>query len=167
LGCSAAGGKQAFKINYATVRMNGTSLNVKVSETLQLSQDAVDALQHGIALTIGLESELRSSSSLALIDSTTRLFQISYLPLSQHYQLLAVDTGNRQTYPRLRHVLGQLSHVQVDLATGALPPGNYQVRTRVRLLRSTLPAPMQLPALMSAQWRHDSDWSVWPFKINA
>ena len=30
-----------------------------------------------------------------------------------------------------------------------------------------LPAPMRLPALLSAGWQHQSEWSAWPFEITA
>ncbi len=40
--------------------------------------------------------------------------------------------------------------------------GAYELRTRVILDESRLPTPMQLPALFSSQWQHNSEWSTWP-----
>jgi len=96
----------------------------------------------------------------------SRRFRLSYLPLSERYQLSAEATDDLQSFSRLRHMLAEIDVLNVQLATGPLPPGSYQLRTRIRLDESQLPTPMQLPAWLSSQWQHDSEWSVWPFKVS-
>jgi len=154
-----------FSINNVSVSRAYRSLDVHLQQNLQLSQQAREALDHGVTLTISLEMELRNDNNMIVVRRDARHFQLSYLPLSERYQLLK-NPGELQTFLRLRHLLATIDNFNVQLSTGPLPPGNYELRTRIRLDESRLPAPMQLPAWFSSQWQHDSEWSVWPFKIS-
>ena len=64
-------------------------------------------------------------------------------------------------------MLRELSELSQAIDEPALGPGEYELRTRMRLDRASLPAPVQLPSLVSRAWRHDSEWSRWPFTISA
>ena len=156
-----------FTINKVSVNRVYQSLDVRLQQNLTLSQQAHRALEHGVKLTIGLEMELRNDNNMIVELRDVRRFQLSYLPLSERYQLLDEETAELRTFPRLRHLLAAIDELNVGLATGPLPPGSYELRTRIRLDEGRLPVPMQLPAWFSSQWQHDSEWSVWPFTINA
>jgi hypothetical protein len=117
-------------------------------------------------LTINLEMELRNDNKMIVVRRDARRFQLRYLPLSERYQLTEEETDELQTFSRLRHLLAAIDDLNIQLSTGPLPPGTYELRTRIRLDKSRLPAPMQLPAWFSSQWQHDSEWSVWPFKVS-
>ena len=155
-----------FVIKNVSVRRGYQSLDIGLEQELKLSQQAEEALHHGVTLTIRLEVELRNDNNMIVVRRETTNFHIRYLPLSERYQLTEGVSEKLQPFSRLRHVLAAIDDVNVRLSTGPLPPGNYELRTRIRLDESLLPAPMQLPALFSAQWRHDSEWSVWPFKVS-
>jgi len=154
-----------FTIDNVSVSRAYQSLNVRLQQNLELSQQAREALEHGVTLTISLEMELRNDTNMIVVRRDARHFQLSYLPLSERYQL-SEKPGELQTFLRLRHLLASIDDISVQLSTEPLPPGNYELRTRIRLDESRLPAPMQLPAWFSSQWQHDSEWSVWPFKIS-
>lgn len=139
---------------------------VRLDQELQLSNEAREALRSGVPLTIGVHAQLRRADSRRVLADTQRRFVIRYLPLSEHYQL-EEDASGLRTFPRLRHVIAALERMEVAMDAGPLPPGAYQLRTRVRLEHSRLPTPMQLPAALSRQWRHDSEWSSWPVTISA
>ena len=156
-----------FSINDVSISRAYQSLNVRLQQDLKLSEQAREALNHGVTLTIALEMELRNDNNMTVVRRDATRFQFRYLPLSERYQLEDEKKGEFTTYSRLRHLLASIDDLQSQLATGPLPSGSYQLRTRLRLDESRLPAPMQLPAWFSPQWNHDSDWSVWPFKINA
>ena len=166
----AACGEQSidygFNINDVAVNRGYQSLDIHVNQDLDLSPQAMDALQHGVTLTIRLDMELRNDNNMIIVRRQSRRFQIRYLPLSERYQLIDEEREKLQTFVRLRHLFAAIGDLQSRLQTGPLPSGNYELRTRVKLDEGLLPAPMQLPALFSAQWRHDSEWSVWPFKIS-
>jgi hypothetical protein len=157
----------AFSITDVSVSRAYQSLSIRVQQELELSQQAREALEHGVMLTISLEMELRSSNNLIAIREATRYFQLRYLPLSERYQLSEESSDELETFSRLRHLLASVSDLNITLPTGPLPSGGYELRTRIRLDESRLPTPMQLPAWFSSQWQHDSEWSVWPFKISA
>lgn len=156
-----------FVINNVTVSNAYQALIVRVQQDLQLSAQAREALEHGVALTIVLELELHNDNRLIVVRKDTRQYQLRYLPLSERYQLSWGDNDEMQVYPRLRHVLSALGNVEIRISTGPLLPGSYEIRSRVSLDESRLPTPMQLPSWFSPEWQHDSEWSVWPFEISA
>ncbi len=165
-GCEQQALGYGFVIKDVSVNRGYQSLDIGLQQDLALSQQAVEALHHGVTLTIRLELELRNDNNMIVVRRETRRFHIRYLPLSERYQLTGGVAEKMQAFSRLRHVLAAIDNLHVQLPTGPLPPGNYELRTRIRLDESLLPAPMQLPALFSSQWRHDSEWSVWPFKVS-
>ena len=155
-----------FTIKEVSVNQAYQSLDVRLQQNLVLSQQAREALEHGVTLTVRLELELRNDEHLIVTQRDARQFQFRYLPLSERYQLSEDGTEELQTFSRLRHLLAEVDNLNVHISTGPLPSGNYELRTRIRMDESHLPTPMQLPALFSSQWQHDSEWSVWPFKVN-
>jgi len=155
-----------FGIDDVLVNRVYQSLDIHLQLELELSRQAREALEHGVTLTINLEMELRNDNQMIVVRREARRFQLRYLPLSDRYQLSEEDSGDLQTFSRLRYLLSAIDDLNVQLPTGPLPPGGYELRTRIRLDESRLPAPMQLPAWFSSQWRHDSEWSVWPFKVS-
>jgi len=157
----------AFTINNVAVGSAYQSLNVRLQQKLELSKQAREALEHGVTLTIRLEMELHSDNNMIVVRRNTRHFQLRYLPLSERYQLLEEESGELKTFSRLRHLLAAMNNLNIQLPTGPLPSGSYELRTRISLDESRLPTPMQLPAWFSSQWRHDSEWSVWPFEVSA
>lgn len=171
LGLAACGGQEtpaySFTINDVSVRSAYQSLNVHLQQGLELSEQAREALEHGITLTLSLEMELRNDNNMIVVRRDTRRYQLRYLPLNESYQLLDDHSGEQQTFSRLRHLFAALGSLDLSVPTGPLPPGGYELRTRIHLDENRLPAPMRLPSWYSAQWQHDSEWSVWPFEISA
>jgi hypothetical protein len=157
----------AFAIKDVSVRPAYQSLDVRLQQELELSSQAREALEHGVTLTIKLEMELRNDNDLIVTHKEARRFQLRYLPLSERYQLTEEETGELKAFSRLRHMLAAMDDSNVQLSTGPLPPGSYELRTRISLDESRLPTPMQLPSWFSSQWQHDSEWSVWPFEVSA
>jgi len=156
-----------FSINNVSISRAYQSLNVHLQLGLELSEQAREALNHGVTLTVAVEMELRNDNNMIVVRRDATRFEFRYLPLSERYQLADEKKGEFTTYSRLRHLLASIDDLHIQLPTGPLPSGSYELRTRIRLDESRLPAPMQLPAWFSPQWNHDSEWSVWPFKINA
>lgn len=166
VGCGQTPQGYGFAIENVAVVRGYQSLNVRLKPDMQLSEDTLTALRHGVTLIIRLDLELRNDNHMIVVRRDTRRFQLRYLPLSERYQLKESDQEKLLTFPRLRHVFAAIGDMSIKLETGPLPPGNYELRTRIQLDENLLPAPMQLPAMFSSQWRHDSEWSVWPFKVS-
>ena len=166
-GCGDSATAHGFSIRDAQLSVQRGRLDVRLSQDLVFSTEAIEALDHGVPLTVSVELELRNQDTLNLLANQRRSFEIRYLPLSQHYRLSAPEAGSARTFPRLRHAVNALANLDLELPTGPLTPGEYLLRCRVVLDQATLPGPMQLPAALSTAWRHESEWSQWPFRISA
>jgi len=156
-----------FAINNVSISPGDQTLNIDLRQKLELSQQAREALEHGVTLTINLDMELRNDANMIEAIRDSRSFSLRYLSLSERYQVTEEETGTLQVFSRLRHLLAAFNYMNVQLSTGPLPVGDFHLRTRIRLDERRLPAPMQLPAWLSPQWQHDSEWSVWPFTVNS
>ena len=113
------------------------------------------------ALTVQMELIIRNTSDQTRVKKNLENYEIRYLPLSDHYQLTLSGGSEVRTFPRLRHVLTDLSTVSLSFSTGVLPAGEYELLARTRLDKRKMPPPMRLPTLFSSKWHHDSDWSAW------
>jgi len=165
--CAQPTGDHGFSIRSVDLRPGYQQVHVRLQQELAFSRDAIEAIEHGVPLTVTLEAELRDAHNLSLLADLQSHFVIQYLPLSEHYRLSGPEPGDVRNYPRLRHALAALGDVELDFRTGPLAPGHYELRTRLRLDNGRMPAPMRLPALLSVRWQHDSEWSTWPFDIEA
>ncbi len=164
-GCGLAGGQARFEVSRADISTRGSSLDIRLAQDLRLSPAASRAIRNGVPVRLLLTVEVRDGASGTLLATEQHAYDIRFLPMSRHFQLTAGD--ELQTFPRLRHVLRELSVLRMRVDAPPLAPGDYELRARLRLDRASLPAPMQLPSLVSRAWRHDSDWSQWPFTIGA
>ena len=139
--CAKQPSNHGFTIRNVSVRQEPRQLNVTFAQDLRLSGVAINALQHGVPLTFSVNMELRDMETMTLLADEAKLYKISYLPLSQHYELRSADGNFSRTYPRLRHATNALSRLNLHFESGALAPGGYEFRVRTRLEQSSLPAP--------------------------
>jgi hypothetical protein len=165
-GCSDPDQESRFEITRVVSTWTNGRLNVMSEQKLTLSDEARDALVHGVPLTLELDLVLRSTSNQNRIGQEKSSYEIRYLPLSDYYQLAFRETGAVKTFPRLRHVLAELSRLNVSLETGVVPAEDYELLARMTLDQHKMPPPMRLPVLLSAKWRHDSSWTSWPLQID-
>ena len=163
--CSDPAADGRFELRRVEAKWANGWMDVTCEQQLSLSNEARNALIHGVPLTVQLELQLRNSGSRTRVGNETFNYEIRYLPLSDHYQLARSGTDTVRTFPRLRHVLAELSGLNVSFETGVLPAGDYELLARTRLDQQRMPPPMRLPVLLSSKWRHDSSWSSWPLEI--
>jgi len=163
--CSGSGQGGRFEVLGVETSWSEGRLAVRAERSLTLSSAARNAREHGVPLTIETELSLHELGKRTRVARQTDRFEIRYSPLSDHYQLSRPDGGAVLTFPRLRHVLAELSRMELSVQTGALPAGEYELQIRTRLDRMSMPPPMRLPSQLSAEWQHDSSWTAWPFAI--
>lgn len=166
-GCGLVGGSERFELHAAEVRTGGAWLDIRLTQELELSEDARRALLNGVPLVLRLDLEIRDAQAQTPLGIETRTFELRYLPMSERFELAEPERGEVRSYPRLRHVLRRLSDLRLRIDSPGLTAGEYALHARLRLDRSRLPAPMQLPSIVYRDWRHDTDWSQWPFQISA
>ena len=163
--CSDPAADGRFELNRVEAKWANGRMDVTFEQQLSLSNEARNALIHGVPLTVQLELLLRDVVSRTRLGDKSSSYEIRYLPMSDHYQLSHSGTTRVKTFPRLRHVLAELSSLSVSFETGVLPAGDYELLARTSLDQREMPPPMRIPVLLSSKWRHDSSWSSWPLKI--
>jgi hypothetical protein len=166
-GCASPSGKSRFEIESVHADWSNGRLHISCQQKLALSDEARKALIHGVPLTMELDFILRDREHQSRVAKFARSFEIRYLPLSEHFQVTDLFTRETRIYPRLRHALSWLSRLQLSFKAGIVPAGEYQLLARSRLDLMRMPPPMRLPALFSAQWKHDSSWSAWTMEIHS
>lgn len=164
--CGAPGGGGLFEVRNVEAHWANGHVRGSCELGLALSENAREALRHGVALTVELELILRNTADQTRVGNETLRYEIRYLPLSNHYQVSGLNAGNPGTFPRLRHALAELSRIDFSIATGALPAGHYELLARSRLDRQSMPPPMRLPALFDQGWKHASGWSSWQLPVD-
>lgn len=132
-------------------------LAINARQNVRLSDDAISALRHGVPLRFRVDLALNPDNGG--VERQWFVYEVRYLPLSDHYQLSGPLPGDMpRTFPRLRHALAALGEIDLRLNEPFEDIGPYRLSLRSRLDRSALPGPMQLPAFLSSQWRLDSGW---------
>ncbi|QOC22290.1 DUF4390 domain-containing protein [Wenzhouxiangella sp. AB-CW3] len=126
----------------------------------------IEALERGVTLTVALQT--RATGGPVFVSGLDRIrkhrLEISYLPLSRHYQLVYLRDDSHSSFPRLSMLLNALEAREpwsVKLEGDELDRGPWRVQARAELDRSRLPSPMRLPAWLDPQWRVRSDWQEW------
>ena len=163
--CSGQDEKARFEIDVLDASWSSGRIDVRCEQRLQLSEEAREALEHGVPLTIEVEVILRDMATRTRVDEITGRYELRYLPLSEHYRVSTVGTREVANFPRLRHALAKLSRLELSMEVGTLPGGEYEVLARSRLRHGDMPPPMRLPALFDPDWKHASAWASSPLNI--
>jgi len=160
-GCAPRNQDFGFSIERIDTRAAAGMLSVVVHQKLVLSREAKNALVHGVPLSVRTEVALRPVQARGDVRQDHRDFEIRYLPLSERYQLTTTKPFSVQTYPRLRHVLAELSSVSFSMPQVPRTAGELKLHARSLLDKRHMPPPMRLPVWFSSQWQLDSGWRTW------
>lgn len=155
-----------FKVISVEADMDTRPIKVYADLELKFSPTAEEALNKGVSIPLKAIARITTQGrfSRTIIDHGKR-WEIRYLPLSRHYQLKDLRSKQTTTWPRLRHALGSLRRVTIELPPTELQPGKYNLEFKIFLDRRKLPAPMRLPSLVSSGWQLETNWYQWPFQI--
>lgn len=157
-GCAAKPDDYGFDIEQVAVRSAQHNISITLTQRMRLSREARNALTHGVPLRIHTQIVLHRTGSWFNLSHVEQQFEIRYLPLSGLYRLSTHGDSSAQTFPRLRHALSALSQVTLQLPTTEVAADQLEICARSYLDKRQLPAPMRLPTLFSARWKHDSGW---------
>jgi len=156
-----------FTVHDAKTELVDDVYRLDANLDLQLTPQALKALDNGITLTIVLDIEVYTPSRYLWDDVLATLeqrYEIQYHALADQYLLHSLNSGSQFVYPNLDAVLFALGKIQKlpILDAHLLQPGeHYKVRVRSRLDLGSLPAPMQLKAYVSSEWWLSSGWYSW------
>jgi hypothetical protein len=154
------------------VRSASTSLNAGVHELearlqLILSQDALDALNSGVPLTIELNLEVIRVRGFWLDEVEAQLtitYELEYRPLSQRYIVRNLNSGDQNSFATLYSALNNLGRIQgLPVIDDALinPDSRYRLRLRAALSTRQYPAALRIIFFWRSQWQLESKWYEW------
>ncbi len=159
-----------FEVRRANSRLSDGVFYVTARIDYRISDEALEALQSGVALTIRLEIEVTQIRRFwpdREVASLQQAFQLSYQPLTEHYIVKNLNSGEQDSSATLYSALNRIGRV-VDLpvidASLLDPDGNYRISLRTVLDTNTLPGPLRLVAFWTDELRLESDWYRW--KLN-
>jgi hypothetical protein len=134
---------------------------------LNMSQDALNALENGVPLTVEWQIEVirhRSFMWNKTVATLTERFQISYHPLTRRFIIKNLNSGEQQSFISYRDAitsLGQVNDLPVIDASLLEPDTRYMIRMRAVLDITDFPGPLKLIASWFKGWDLSSDWYAW------
>ncbi len=156
-----------FVIRTAYTELVGGVYYLNADVDLNLSDDAVNALENGLPLTVNLQIQIIKHHSLWLnskVAELTQSYQISYHALTRRFIVTNVNSGDQQSFANYRDAvtnLGQVSDLPLIDAKLIEPGARYNVRMRAVLDIKSFPGPLQLIASLFKGWDLSSDWYQW------
>ena len=145
-GCAASPGAPKLDVTRASLVQRGGATELDVAIMFQPSAVQLDALDHGVPLSL----RLRVSGDGTAAPQTSRLV-LRYFPLSRRYQLHTEPGGDR-SFALRGYLLDALQRLTLPLAHDPCSGGGG-CRVEVRFDYSALPGALRLPALIRPSWR--------------
>jgi len=156
-----------FDIRSATTLLNEGVHELEARLQLILSDEALEALNSGVPLTIELDFEVIRVRGLWLdsLDATlTFTYELEYRPLSQRYVVRNLNSSNQDSFATLYSALNNLGRIQgLPVVDDAVldSESRYRLRLRARLSTRQYPAALRLLFFWRSQWQLESDWYEW------
>jgi len=140
---------------------------VDVDADFSFSDDAIDALTSGIALTFDLDvniSEVRRYMWDRELFTTRRHYSLERHALSKQFVLTDLITGERRIHASLDLAIADLGRIRKLPLTERAELAGEALRCAVRLKLdiNALPTPMIPLAYVSPGWHMSSGWHRWP-----
>ena len=134
---------------------------------LFLSDEALNALNSGVPLTIELNIELLRIRRFLPDDKETELsfqYELEYRPLSQRYIVRDVRNASQESYSTLFSALNRLGRIQnlfLFDSKSLIPDANYRLRLQALLSTKQYSAPLRMLFFWRSQWDIKSRWYEW------
>ena len=163
----AAAKSKPFEVRSANSRLSDGVWLASARIDFSLSDDALEALENSVALTIQLQIEVTRTKRFwpdQKVASLRQDYVLSYHPFSERYVIQHLNSGEQNSFATLFSALSNLGRV-VDLpiidASILDPKAHYEISMRAVLDQNTLPGPLRLVAFWSDGFRLISDWYRW------
>ncbi len=134
---------------------------------LVLSDEALNALNNGVPLTIELTLEVLRIRRFMPDATDAQLdlrYELEYRPLSQRYIVRNINSADQDSFATLYSALNSLGRID-DLPVvddSVLEPGGrYRMRLQALLSTRQYPAPLRILFFWRDQWQLKSDWFEW------
>jgi hypothetical protein len=159
-----------FDVRSATTILDKQNYLLDARLQLFLSDEALNALNSGVPLTIELNIEIIRSRRFmpdAKEDELQFQYELEYRPLSQRYIVRDVQGGTQDSYATLFSALNKLGKVQDLVLTqnsSLDPQTNYRFRLQALLGTKQYSAPLRLLFFWRNQWDLKSEWFEWQLR---
>ena len=134
---------------------------------LVLSDEALDALNNGVPLTIELALEVirvRRFLPDAEEASLDLRYALEYRPLSQRYIVRNLNSSTQDSFATLYSALNSLGRIDgLPVVDDAIldPDSDYRMRLQAVLSTRQYPAPLRMIFFWRDQWQLKSEWFEW------
>ena len=160
-----AGG--GFVVEHAALRTVGGTYVVDARIDFAFSEDNLEAMRNGVALTVVVDIEVRRERG-RWWDETLVARELPYRietnVLTGRYRVRNLDSGSTRNYRSLEEMtktLGHLESVPIIARARLSDDAHYAARIRARLDIEALPSPLRPIAYLSPRWRLNSGWFEW------
>ncbi|MBK1718218.1 DUF4390 domain-containing protein [Thiocystis violacea] len=155
-------------IKQAQTRLVAGQFYLSASVDFDFSETALEALDHGVPLTIVFHVQVRRSDAWlwedSLLDQQLR-YAIRYKPLSERFEVYRLPgTKGRDFVTRDAAIraLGEFVDLELVPLDTLKPDTDYEVGIKVFLDVEELPLPLRPMAYLKPSWKLSSGWSQWP-----
>jgi hypothetical protein len=165
-----AAGSGRFEIINADFRIDEGMWVVDARSGLELSGEALRALENGVALTVQYQFKVTRQRKFwpdKVIAERTQNIQLQYLSLSRRYVVHNLNTDAQVSYATMFSALRQIGrmHDFSIMAAAEIDPGeNHYISMRVVLNRENLPGPLQVLVFWRGDFSLESEWYRWTLK---
>jgi len=133
------------------------------------SEEALEALDNGVPLTVEVHVQLRSKDAWvwddSLVDQRLR-YLIRYKPLSERYLVTQLPGDSGRSYvtrDAAIDALGEIEGLQL-VSAERLEDGDgpFEIQIKASLDIEELPLPLKPMAYLLPSWKLSSGWTKWP-----
>ncbi len=160
-------GKHEFDVVSATSYTRNNSILVDADIKMDFSDEAVEALENGIPLTVVVEVKVMRKRAWWLdvsIKASQKIFEFRYHPLTNVHQVTNMASGERYSFNTRQQaldILGTIRSAQLIEIDKLDNKSSYYIMMRAFLDTSRLPAALRQIAALSPAWRLESQWYQW------
>lgn len=153
-----------FVITHAETRLRDDILVLNAGLRFDFSEEAREALDNGVPITLLLELELRRHREYVWdehVASLEQRYSLRYHALSGQYIVLNLNSGEQTAHRSLvsvRNYLATITDLPIIDRQLLEKGGQYYLKLRAGIDLNALPSPMRPMAWLDAGWRTQSEW---------
>lgn len=157
----------AFIIENASARLEDGEFRVDADIDFQFSDEAVEALDNGVPLTVIVEAKVEAENGWfwqRAVAERKLKYEVRYHPLAGLFSVVDLDSGIQERFATRRaatKMLGTLRNIEVVSEDRLRQDVSYVMAIRAHLNIESLPLPLRPLAYISPGWYLSTGWSQW------
>jgi len=162
---TAAHAKNNFSVRNVLYSLQDSRLIVFSQLDLTLSNDLIEAINNGVAISIAVEYAKPRKTLLGITHDviTTTTYEIERHSLSNRYLMRDIKTDNIDIFNSIQAALDNLGRSLRQSIK--FEKGTKELAIRCYVDKFRLPGPLRFKAFFSKSWSPSSDWSIWPLNL--